>query len=132
MTWGRAKFELGSILTGKFSVLQQHLVEEYRKVGCNRVLADRWFKRMFKYLEAYDTGLDQPGAEASIRASKRLKCHEKSSSSAAAHWRSLLPRPPPHPPPTPDHPSLPLYLMRNGLDVARISDWQAHQKCKAY
>ena len=84
MTWGRAKFELGSILTGKFSVLQQHLVEEYRKVGCNRVLADRWFKRMFKYLEAYDTGLDQSGAEASIRASKRLKCHEKSSSSAAA------------------------------------------------
>ena len=59
MTWGRAKFELGSILTGKFSVLQQHLVEEYRKVGCNRVLADRWFKRMFKYLEAYDAGLDE-------------------------------------------------------------------------
>lgn len=84
MTWGRAKFELGSILTGKFAVLQQHVLEEYRKVGCNRVLADRWFKRMFKYLQAYDTGLDQAGAEASMRASKKLKSHERSPSSAAA------------------------------------------------
>jgi hypothetical protein len=78
MTWGRAKFELGTILTGKFSVLQQHILEEYGKVGSNRVLADRWFKRMFRYVEAYNGGKSQAQADVDMRAAKRLRSHARS------------------------------------------------------
>ena len=91
MTWGRAKFELGSILTGKFEVLQQHILEEYRKVTSNLTLADRWFKRMFRYLDAYGAGMNQYQAEECMKGTSSRApsggpklSHARSPSSAAA------------------------------------------------
>jgi hypothetical protein len=55
-----------------------HILEEYGKVGSNRVLADRWFKRMFRYVEAYNGGKSQAQADVDMRAAKRLKCHARS------------------------------------------------------
>ena len=104
MTWGRAKFELGSILTGKFEVLQQHILEEYRKVTSNLTLADRWFKRMFRYLDAYGSGMNQYQAEQCMKGtSSRAPCggpklsHARSPSSAAALCVDVAVEAPPAP-----------------------------------